>query len=213
MYSVVLFDLDGTITDPGVGITNSVAYALEKFNIKVKDRTELYQFIGPPLQESFAEYYHFDQEECNRAVSYYREYFKDRGIYENEMYNGMRELLEELHDAGRKVILATSKPEQFAVKILKYFQIDQYFDYIAGATMDSSRSRKSDVIAYALQQNGIGNLTSAVMIGDREHDILGAREVGMDSIGVLYGYGSREELREAGATHIAETVDEIRKWL
>lgn len=213
MYSVVLFDLDGTITDPGVGITNSVAYALEKFNIKVKDRTELYQFIGPPLQESFAEYYHFGQEECDRAVSYYREYFKDRGIYENEMYDGMRELLEELHDAGRKVILATSKPEQFAVKILKYFQIDQYFDYIAGATMDSSRSRKADVIAYALQQNGIGNLTSAVMIGDREHDILGAREVGMDSIGVLYGYGSREELREAGATHIAETVDEIRKWL
>ena len=142
MYNIILFDLDGTISDPGIGITNSVAYALEKFNIKVKERTELYKFIGPPLQDSFAQFYGFNEKECENAITYYREYFKERGLYENELYDGMEQLLKDIRNAGKKIILATSKPEKFAVEILEYFKIEQYFDMIAGATMDSSRSKK-----------------------------------------------------------------------
>ena len=213
MYNIILFDLDGTISDPGIGITNSVAYALEKFNIKVKERTELYKFIGPPLQDSFEQVYGLKEKECENAITYYREYFKERGLYENELYDGMEQLLKDIRNAGKKIILATSKPEKFAVEILEYFKIEQYFDMIAGATMDSSRSKKADVIAYALKESGIEDLSSVVMVGDREHDIFGAKENGIASIGVLYGYGDREELQNAGALHIVETVDELKDLL
>ena len=213
MYKYVLFDLDGTLTDPGLGITNSVMYALKKFNIEVEDRTSLYKFIGPPLKESYAKYYHFSDEESTRAVTYYREYFSVKGIYENVLYDGIAELLEKIKDSGRKVVLATSKPEEFAVEILRYFHIDHYFDFVAGSTMDGTRVRKADVIAYALESHGITDLSLAVMVGDREHDILGAKEIGLDSIGVLYGYGSREELENAGATYIAEHVADIMNFI
>ena len=209
MYKTVLFDLDGTLTDPGLGITNSVMYALNKFNIKVEDRTSLYKFIGPPLKDSYKKYYHLSDEEITRAVAYYREYFSDKGIYENELYDGITEVLKQIKNSGRQVILATSKPEEFAVEILRYFQIDQYFDFVAAATMDGTRNNKADIIAYALELGQITDLQSAVMIGDREYDINGAKAAGLDSIGVLYGYGSREELESAGATYIVESVDEI----
>lgn len=213
MYKAVLFDLDGTVTDPGLGITNSVIYALNKFQIKVDDRTSLYKFIGPPLKESFQKFYGFSDEESFRAIVYYREYYADKGIFENVLYDGMAELLEQIRDSGRKVILATSKPEEFAVRILKHFQIDQYFDYIAGSNMDETRVKKAEVITYALDSCEITDLSSVVMVGDREHDILGAKEVGLDAIGVLYGYGSREELQSAGASYIAEKVGDITKYL
>lgn len=209
MYKTVLFDLDGTITDPGLGITNSVMYALEKYHIKVEDRSDLYPFIGPPLKESFEKYYHFSDEESSCAVAYYREYFSEKGIYENVLYDGMAEVLEYIKSSGRKLILATSKPEQFAIQILKYFEIEKYFDFIAGATMDETRVKKAEVIAYALKSYEITDLPSVVMVGDREHDIFGAKEAGIDSVGVLYGYGSREELQSAGATYIAKNVGEI----
>ena len=209
MYKTVLFDLDGTLTDPGLGITNSVMYALNKFNIKVEDRTSLYKFIGPPLKESYEKYYHLSDEEITRAVAYYREYFSEKGIYENELYNGITEVLKQIKSSGRQVILATSKPEEFAVEILKYFKIDQYFDFVAAATMDGTRNNKADIIAYALELGKITDLQSAVMIGDREYDINGAKVARLDSIGVLYGYGSREELESAGATYIAERVEDI----
>ena len=208
-YDLVLMDLDGTLTDPGLGITNSVAHALEKRNIKVSDRTALYKFIGPPLQDSFEQFYGFSQDECMAAIEDYREYFSDKGIFENELYDGIEELLQSLKAAGKKVVLATSKPEEFAIKILKYFQIDSYFDFIAGATMDGTRSRKVDVIRYALEQLGITNLSTTVMIGDRKYDILGAADAGIDSIGVLYGYGNYQELEAAGATYIVEKVTDI----
>ncbi|MCM1235777.1 MAG: HAD family hydrolase [Ruminococcus flavefaciens] len=208
-YDVIFFDLDGTLTDPGLGITNSVAYALEKRNIKVSSRTTLYKFIGPPLQDSFEQFYGFSQEECMAAIEDYREYFSDKGIYENELYDGIEELLRSLKAAGKKVVLATSKPEEFAIKILKYFQIDGYFDFIAGATMDGTRSRKVDVIRYALEQLKIMDLSATIMIGDRKYDILGAVAVGIDSIGVLYGYGDYQELTVAGATYIVEKVTDI----
>lgn len=213
MYKAVLFDLDGTVTDPGLGITNSVMYALNKFQIKVDDRTSLYKFIGPPLKESFKDFYGFSDEECSRAIVYYREYYADKGIFENVLYDGMAKLLEQIKDSGRKVILATSKPEEFAVRILKYFQIDQYFDYIAGSNMDETRMKKAEVITYALNSCDITDLSSVVMVGDREHDILGAKEVGINSIGVLYGYGGREELQSAGASYIAEKIEDIIKFL
>lgn len=213
MYQNILFDLDGTVTDPCVGITNSVAYALDQFGIGVPDKTRLYPFIGPPLSDSFARYYGFSEEQCELAVKYYREYYAETGIYENKLYDGMEDLLKKIKTAGKRIVLATSKPEEFAERVLKYFHVDHYFDFIAGATMDGIRSRKADVISYALKSCAEKDLSEAVMIGDREYDIFGAREAGIASIGVLYGYGSEEELRNAGADAIAETVHDIITYL
>ncbi len=209
IYDTVLFDLDGTLTDPGLGITNSVAYALSKWGIKVNDRAELYKFIGPPLLDAFSEYYGFSESDSELALKYYREYFSDKGLFENEVYEGVPEMLAELKRKGKRLIVATSKPEVFAKKILEHFFLDGYFDFIAGATMDSSRSKKSDVIKYALKSCSIVDVSRVIMIGDREHDVLGAACFGIDSIGVLFGYGSREELQKAGATYIAEKVEDI----
>ncbi len=213
MYHTILFDLDGTLTDPGVGITNSVAYALKKHGIEVTDRTKLYPFIGPPLMDSFQRFYGFSEEQSERALADYREYFRDKGLFENEVYEGVEELLKHLKASGKQLIIATSKPGEFAVKILEHFDLAKYFDHIVGATMDSSRSKKGDVIAYALKTCLITDKEHVVMVGDREHDVLGAIENGLDSIGVLYGYGSREELEEAGATCVAETVEDILRFV
>lgn len=211
MYSTVLFDLDGTLTDPGEGITNSVAYALSKWNIDVKERSELYKFIGPPLAESFSRYYGFSESDAVRAVEAYREYFRARGIYENKLYPDTEKMLRALKEAGKKLVLATSKPEVFAKEILRYFSIDGYFDHVAGATLDGNISEKADVIAYALELSSTDDLNGTIMIGDRKHDILGANVNGVDSIGVLYGYGSRDELEAAGASYIASSIDDILK--
>ncbi|MBE5921641.1 MAG: HAD family hydrolase [Lachnospiraceae bacterium] len=213
MYQTILFDLDGTLTEPALGITNSIMYALKKWDIEVEDRSTLYNFIGPPLVDSFAKYYGFSPEDCELALKYYREYFSVKGMYENEIYPGIRELLATLKNAGKTVVLATSKPEEFAVGILKYFEIDGYFDFVAGASMDGVRSKKSDVIDFAIAGAGITDLSATVMIGDREYDILGAKHAGIDSIGVLYGYGNYEELNNAGATHIAGMVEDILSLL
>ena len=210
MYQTILFDLDGTLTDSGPGITNSVAYALKKWDIIENDINILKKFVGPPLDASFAKYYGFSKEKCVQAIQYYREYYLTKGIYENQVYDGMEELLKWLRDTGRRAIVATSKPEPSAIHVLEYFHMDSYFDIIAGATMDGSRVEKSDVIRYALDRAGIRDLSGVVMVGDRENDIQGAKANGLDSIGVLYGYGSREELEEAGAMQIAETVEDLR---
>lgn len=211
MYKYILFDLDGTLTDPGIGITNSVMYALKKFGIEVDDRASLYKFIGPPLLDSFQKFYGFSKEESELGLKYYREYFRPKGLYENEVYEGIETLLLELKKRQKKLLVATSKPEEFAVEILKHFKIYDYFDYVAGASMDETRVKKADVIAYALESCGITDKASVVMIGDREHDILGAKENGLDSIGVLYGYGDYEEHKNADATNIAETVEDVLK--
>lgn len=205
-YDVILFDLDGTITDPGIGITNSVAYALKKYNITVEDRAELYKFIGPPLHKSFEEFYGVDG---LQAVDYYREYYRDKGIYENTVYAGVEDMLKKLNDAGKKVILATSKPEVFAKEVLRYFNLTDYFYYAAGANLDGTLTDKAEVIAYALAEGGVTDKSAVIMIGDREHDIIGANKNGIDSMGVLYGYGSREELENTGADYIAATIEDI----
>lgn len=212
MYKTVLFDLDGTLTDPGLGITNSVAYALKKYGIEVEDRKKLYSFIGPPLNDSFKKYYGFSDEKAMEAIWCYREYFADKGLYENEVYDGIEQLLQRIKNSGRKIVLATSKPEEFAVRILEHFDLMKYFDVVAGASMDEKRNKKGDVIKYAMEKGGFTS-DCAVMIGDREHDIFGANENGLDTIGVLYGYGSREELEKAGAMHIAGSVSDIFELL
>ena len=209
----ILFDLDGTLTDPAIGITNSVIYALDRFGIKVTDRTELYKFIGPPLVDSFMEYYGFSKQDADKALGIYREYFSTKGLYENEVYDGIPQLLKKLYESGIKIILATSKPEKFARKILEHFEIAKYFHFIAGATMDEKRNKKTDVIKYALESCNITDTSVAIMVGDRKFDIEGAKSNGLKSIGVLYGYGDRAELECANADFIAETVSDLRKLL
>ena len=213
MYNTILFDLDGTLTDSQYGIINSIVYALKKFDIEVDDRSQLKKFLGPPLHESFANFYGFSEEKALIGVDYYREYFHDKGIFENEVYEGVYELLDKIKASGRKIILSTSKPEEYAVRILEHFDLTKYFDVIAGATMDGTRSKKTDVIEYALQKGKVVNFEETIMVGDREHDILGSKKFGLDSIGVLYGYGNLDELNEAGATYIAETVEDILEYL
>ena len=212
-YQYLLFDLDGTLTDPGEGITNSVAYALDKFGIKVSDHTQLYPFIGPPLLESFMRFFSFSREEAERAVAYYREYFSETGIFENRPYDGIHETLERLCAAGKRLYLATSKPDVFAKRIVERFDLAPYFDDLAGASLDEKRSEKWDVIQHALSSCPQIIPSQAVMIGDRMHDVLGAKKTGLDSIGVLWGYGSKAELVEEGATHIVKTQDELTRLL
>mgnify|MGYP000968900118 CR=1 FL=1 len=210
-FKYILFDLDGTLTDPAIGITNSVMHALKKFGIVVSDPKELHKFIGPPLWDSFEKHYGFSKEEANTAVEYYREYYIDKGMFENLVYPGCEDLLKELKDNGKILIVATSKPEVFAERILEHFDLARYFTFIAGSTLDGSRVKKGDVIRYALESCGIIDGSQAIMIGDREHDIIGAKEMGLSSIGVLFGYGSRDELEGAGADFIVSTVEEIGK--
>lgn len=209
MYRYILFDLDGTLTDSSPGITNSVGYALDKYGITDHPKEDLLKFIGPPLVDSFAKFYGFDEAKSLEAVEFYREYFRDRGIYENSVYDGVIEVLEALKADDRILVLATSKPEEFAVRILEHFDIAKYFNFVAGASMDGALSKKSDVIAVAMNRAGIEDASTAIMIGDRHHDISGASVNGMESIGVLYGFGSRDELEAAGATYIASTPADI----
>ena len=209
MFQSILFDLDGTLTDAAPGITNSVKYALSKFGIDETDDNKLRKFLGPPLISSFMEFYGFSKEKAQKAVEYYREYFVPHGIFENEVYSGIPKLLQKLKADGKTLIIATSKPETFAVQIAEHFEIDSYFDLIAGSNLDNTRSKKAQVIEYALETLGILDRAHAVMIGDREHDIKGAKKTGLRSIGVLYGYASPGELENAGADFTANSPEEL----
>ncbi len=213
MIKYILFDLDGTLTDPAEGITNSVSYALQKFGIEVADKRELYKFIGPPLVNSFMEYYGFSREDAEKGLSYYREYFAPHGIFENEIYGGVKIMLEKLCSNGKKIILATSKPQEFAAKILEHFEIDRYFSMICGNTLSESRPTKRDVIAHIMEKYPDMTADNAVMVGDRKYDIEGAKAFSMRSVGVLYGFGGYEELSAAGADHIVMSVAELEKIL
>lgn len=208
MYKNVFFDLDGTLTDSGEGILNSVEYALKKLGITGYERSRLYGFIGPPLVVSFSEFFGLSEEKCKEGVRLYREYYSKKGIYENRLYDGIIHLLEKLSEEGAKVVLATSKPREFAEEILRFFSLTKYFDYIAAAEMNGKRNEKSEVIAYALEISG-AKKEQTVMVGDRKFDILGARSAGIASIGVLYGFGTEEELIKAGADYIAQTPESV----
>ena len=212
MKQYLLFDLDGTLTDPMVGITSSVQYALEKFWIHVRYLKELIPFIGPPLAESFQKFYGFSKEDAEKAIQYYREYYAPKGIFENEVYEGIPEMLAHLTEAGFTLLVATSKPTVFARKVLKHFGMEDYFSFVGGSELDGSRTKKAEVISYILKTCGI-EAKEAIMIGDRRHDIEGGKACGLESVGVLYGYGTEQELTEAGADHIIRTVAELEDYL
>jgi len=207
-YVNILFDLDGTLTDPYIGITNGVKIALEKFNISETDDAKLRLFIGPPLNWSFMEYYDFDSEKAKEAVRYYREYYSEKGIFENNLYNDIDTLLAKLAQNKKNCMVATSKPTEFAVRILEYFKIEKYFSYVQGSRLDGAFSEKDEIIKTVIEKNNLDK-SKTIMIGDRKHDIAGANNNGIDSIAVLYGYGSKEELEESKPTYICDNVMDI----
>lgn len=212
-YDTFFFDLDGTITDSAPGITNSVIYALKKYGIEENDYEKLCKFIGPPLDVSFQEYYGFSKEQSLEAIEYYREYYKDKGIFENSVYDGFEAVVKQLKEAGKRLIVATSKPEPFARRIIEHFGLSPYFDYVAGMELDGRRGSKEEVINYALEACGIKDKSKVLMVGDRRHDVIGARAAGIDCLGVLYGFGTREELEAAGAAYIIERPEEILNFI
>lgn len=209
----ILFDLDGTLTDSQQGIMNSIEYALKYYDITVEDRSMLRPFLGPPLVDSMIRYYGFTREKAVESVEKYREYFNVKGWAENQVYAGVEDMLKVLKAQGYRLYVATSKPEEFAQKILRHFGLAEYFDYIGGATLDSTRVHKGDVIRYVLETNGLKDKSAVIMVGDRENDIRGAKENELESIGVLYGYGDRKELEKAGADYLAETPESVMELL
>lgn len=212
-YKYVAFDLDGTLTDPESGLTSGFAYALTKMGIDYGDKKNLRRFIGPPLKAEFCAVYALTDSEAEECVRLFREYFSVYGWWDNKLYAGVPEMLSRLKTSGKKLLLATSKPEIFAKKILRLFDIEKYFDFIGGATLDHTRVEKSEVLNYSLDSFGAEDREACILVGDRIYDAQGARACSIDSIGVLYGHGSEEEISSSGFTYIAKTVSDIAKIL
>ncbi|UOQ84930.1 HAD family hydrolase [Gracilibacillus salinarum] len=212
-YKVILFDLDGTLSDPKVGITKSVQYALNKMGIDEQNLDKLECFIGPPLHVSFAEHYHFNESEIDKAIKFYRERFKQKGMFENELYPQITDMLKSLSKQGVILVVATSKPTIFAEEIVSYFKIADYFERIVGSNLDGTRSSKTEIIQYILDTYSQFDSDEFIMIGDREHDIIGAKNTRIDSIGVTYGYGSLAEINQISPTFLVENVGELRRTL
>ena len=213
MFELILFDLDGTLTDPKEGITNCVKYALESFGITEKDENKLLKFIGPPLYDSFRNLYSFSEEDANFAVDKYRERFSDIGIFENKIFPDTKDTLKRLKNAGKKIALATSKPYVFAERILKHFEIFNLFDYKVGAELDGRRAYKDEVIHEVLRLASPCDLSKVIMIGDRKNDILGAKKCGIKSIGLRCGYAEAYELENAGADYIFDNLKDIADFI
>ena len=213
MIDTILFDLDGTLTDSGLGITKAVQYALGQMGYEVPPREALFSFIGPPLHKSFQKHYGMDEERAVEAVRQFRVYYNQMGgILENEVYDGVRELLRDLRTAGKRLIIATSKPQAAAELVMHHFGLDEWVPEIIGGTDDPRRNTKGKVIAWVLRENGVDPET-AIMVGDREHDIFGASENGIGAIGVTWGYGDRPELESAGAKIVLDTPAEVGEYI
>ena len=210
-YDYILFDLDGTLTDSGPGIMNGFEYSLGKMGVEYPGRDYLKQFVGPPLGDSFEKTLGFSPEDAAKGIAFYREYYADKGVYENDVYPGVFELLDKLKASGKKMIVATTKAELMANVVMDHFGLRKYFDLMV-ASNNTDRKNKIDVLKYAIENGGV-DTAKAVMIGDRFYDVTGASHFGIDSVGVLYGYGSRQELEDAGATYIAETVENLSEIL
>ena len=202
----ILFDLDGTLTDSGEGIMNCAKLALEHYNLPIPSEAEMRTFVGPPLHESFIRF-GVPAEEAENAIKVYRSRYLTVGKYENHPYPGIREVLEKLKAQGHTLYVATSKPEATSLEILSHFDLAKYFDIIAGASFDRSRSSKEDVIAYLLNQ--CGDYDEKVMVGDTAFDVIGAKAHGIPTIGVAWGYGKVEDMKAAGAASIAYTMEEL----
>ena len=211
MFTHIFFDLDGTLTDPAQGIINSFIHALKFYGLPIPSYQDLCKLIGPPLPYSFETTFGFDHDKAMQAVAKYREYFSTKGLFENKVYPGIPELLQTLKEQGMHLLVATSKPEEYSIKIIDHFGLNRYFDFVCGSLMDESRSKKAEVIAYALERCGLGqgDKEKVLMVGDRFHDIEGAKANGLKSCGVLFGYGARQELEEAGADYIVKSVNEL----
>lgn len=208
----LFFDLDGTLTDSAPGIFRSARYALSHFDITIGDEI-LKKFVGPPLMESFRKLCGLNAEDSTEAIRLYREYFAVKGMFENNVYDGVFEMLDNLRRAGKILAVATSKPEIYAKQILDHFGLAKYFSFIAGAELDHVHMTKADVLRKAVQGTGLTDMSRGLMIGDRMHDVEGAHALSMETLGVLYGYGSREELMEAGAIGVAEFPSDIVTWV
>lgn len=209
MKQYILFDLDGTLTESAPGIINSLKYALERLGVQDYDRAILNKFIGPPLAVSFEKFFGFKGEKCNNAIKIYREYFSEKGLFENAVYPGVEDMLDTLKSAGLKLAVATSKPEVYARRILDKFGLSGYFEVICGIPLDNEHMTKAQVIARAINELGAANKQAALMVGDRDYDVAGAHQNGIECMGVTYGYGSRDELEKAGAEYIANTPSEL----
>ncbi|MDO5010276.1 MAG: HAD hydrolase-like protein [Intestinibacter bartlettii] len=207
-YDIIAFDLDGTLTASDRGITNSMQIALRHFGIE-RDTESLKRHIGPSLTDTFREYVGDDEEQIQLAIKKYREYYVAGGMLENDLYEGVEETLKEIKNRGKKIILASSKPMVYCEQILKHYGLDKYFDFIGGSNLDETRSKKVEVISFSLENINETPGSNVLMVGDREYDILGAKGLGMDSVGVLFGYGSKEELQEAGATYTIEKMTDL----
>ncbi|MBE6561901.1 MAG: HAD family hydrolase [Ruminococcaceae bacterium] len=212
MPTTILFDLDGTLTDPGLGITNSILYALGKMGFPKPPRENLYPFIGPPLTESFQKYCGMTAAQAEEALRLYREYFSVTGLFENSVYDGIPEMLASLRNAELRLCLATSKPEIYARRIVERFDLAPYLDFVGGATLSGERNAKADVIAYVLNETGTA-ADQTIMVGDRRHDVEGAAVHRIPAIGVLWGYGDETELRTAGAAQIASDPGELARLI
>lgn len=213
MFDVILFDLDGTLTDPKEGITNCVKYALRHFNIEENDDATLLEFIGPPLYDSFRGIYGFSHEDANLCVEKYRERYSVTGLFENAVLDGATEILKELKKAGKTTALATSKPLVFAERIVEKYRLSEYLDYVVGADLKGGINYKDEVISEVLRQTKTNDLSKVVIVGDRKHDILGAKKCGIASIGVKCGYAEENELEDAGADFIFENLHEVKDFL
>ena len=212
-YDIIAFDLDGTLSDPSHGLVASFIYAFKKMGVDYGAPESLKRFIGPPIYEAWQEEFGFTPEESSRALLIFREYYQVYGWWDNEIYDGVPEMLQKLKSAGKTIILATSKPEIFAKKILNRANLTQYFDFVGGAATDKTRDKKHEVLEYSLASVGVTDKSRAILVGDRIYDAEGARACGIDSLGVLYGHGSEEEIRAAGFTLTAKTVSDINKIL
>ncbi len=211
---ILLFDLDGTVIDSGEGVKNSVLYALSNLGYPLLKKEDMDPFLGPPLVYSFHHFARVPEQECAEAVRLYREYYqKNGGMFQYRLYDGMAELLRDCRAAGYRTAIATSKPQPYAIELMHHAGIFDFLDHIVGADLDEkTRAKKSEVIEAVLEESG-ATCAETLMIGDRKYDILGAREVGVDSLGITFGYGDRAELTEAGADYVLDTVDELRAFL
>ena len=211
MSDMILFDLDGTLTDSGPGITRCVQYALASFGIEEPDLEKLNCYVGPPLLESFMNFAGLGCEEAQQAITKYRERYEAEGIFENEVYEGIPEVLAYLKEKGKILAVASSKPEKYVEQILEHFEIRKYFTVVTGSEMNETRTDKGEVIAETLRRLGAEDSRSdVVMVGDRSYDVIGARENGLLCVGVSYGYGGREELEAAGAAKVCDTPEELK---
>ncbi|MBR1816236.1 MAG: HAD-IA family hydrolase [Lachnospiraceae bacterium] len=210
-YEYIFFDLDGTITQSEFGIIRSARVALEKMGVDSSSESDddMKKFIGPPLYNSFHDFYNMSEEDAEKAVKYYREYYEVDGLFDAPLYDGIKELIYKLYDEGKKLFVVTSKPAEIAKRIIEHFELDNKFIDVIGPDRSEKSPSKKELIERAINENDIAYKSKVIMIGDRKYDIEGANAAGVDSIGALYGYGSYEELKTAGATYIVKKPEDI----